>query len=250
VKIPLEVANHPRTHLVWADPTMRGMFIELLRIAVHGFAGKRQGVVHLNAGHIQLITGRKQAPSGRKLLQKLCDSLGYPIDFQGESATVTIPNFSKMQGFDSASRGDSPRSPRASDSDSDSEADSDVPPLERRAAPGGDGQAPDWLIPILTGKDRTQADEGEARRWLRREWERIQEEAHPEYERRAYGSLSDAIKAVACRWWQQRRKDAAKDDQIAVRRTARLEEELHAKLNEITDNLFKWPVGQRGGVRR
>lgn len=119
VKIGLDIANHPRTAAVWANLRKRGMLVELLRIATASWAGRRGGVVVLTTPNLASIMGQQHS-SNRSSVSALCSELGWTVEWIDFGLLVTIDNFSENQGFNSATRGEPPRTPSASDSDSES----------------------------------------------------------------------------------------------------------------------------------
>ena len=135
MKIALDIATHPRTAAVWANLRKRGMLVELLRIAAASWAGRRGGTVVLTTPNLVSIMGQQHS-SNRSSVSALCLDLGWPVDWTEFGLIVTIDNFSENQGFNSATRGETPRTPSASESDSDSESESKTKNKKpRRSAP-------------------------------------------------------------------------------------------------------------------
>lgn len=129
VKIPLTVNSDDETAAVWDDLELRGMLVELWRLAAVAFAGRKGGRVVLSAAAVRSVTGRERHVAGVSRLRTLCSRMRYELVTDGSTCAVTMPNFSKDQGFNSAASGATPRTTSASDSDSDS--DSSLPSEEK-----------------------------------------------------------------------------------------------------------------------
>ena len=115
VKVHLTVATHLKTAAVWADPESRGMLVELWRIAGEAFASKTDDTVCLSPASLRSITGRERHFTGVSRLATLCSRVGYEMRTDGAATFVTIRNFAKKQGFDSARRVVTPRTPHPSE---------------------------------------------------------------------------------------------------------------------------------------
>lgn len=133
VKIHLTVASHRRTADVWSDLESRAMLVELWRLAAEAFAGKTGDTVCLSPAALRSVTGRERHFTGVSRLATLCSRVGYEIRTDGSATLVTIRNFAKKQGFGSADRVATPRTPPPSDSDSDSDL-KNLPSVDAEAA--------------------------------------------------------------------------------------------------------------------
>lgn len=105
IKVHLTVATHRKTAEAWADPRMRGMLVELWRLAHEAHASKTHDEVILSPGSVVDVTGNPHHFYARRLLRSLCKSVGYGYRESGVSTIVSIRNFAKKQGLDSAVRG-------------------------------------------------------------------------------------------------------------------------------------------------
>lgn len=212
VKVHLTVATHPKTAAVWANPRLRGMLVELWRLAEEAFAGRRGGQLTLTAGPLQSLTGASKAPRAIHYATTLFDLLGYKWTRNGDVLTVTIRNFDRKQHGNSADSGATPRTPSASYSDSDSDTDTEEeetePPARTRPR----------LLNLLSKQRGT---EPEKLAWLERELPLLEAE-HCE------GKDPPARRVVA--WWRQHVKThglaserAAKAEAAAARARERAE---------------------------
>ncbi len=133
VKVHLTTRSHARTVGPWADPEMRGMIVGLWQLAAEAFAGRTSDTVHLSASDVSWITGRRRRDVALTSLQRLANVMGYSLELRGDVAVIQIRNFSKKQGFNSASRGVPPATPPPSDSDSESDTERREEPVAEAA---------------------------------------------------------------------------------------------------------------------
>ena len=110
VKVHLSVANHPKTAAAWAKPELRGMLVELWRIAGEKYAGRTNDEIVLTPGDLSCVAGRSQVRHNLVAVSLLCKHVGYTMRTEGSITYVRVRNFAKKQGFDSAPRGATPRS--------------------------------------------------------------------------------------------------------------------------------------------
>lgn len=98
-KIHVSVAHHPKTQDIWADPTKRGMLVEIWRLAMERFAGKRGDTLSLRPLDRQSISGiGEQSEADREILV-LLRSLKYRVRKHPNRWDVHIRNFAKKHGF-------------------------------------------------------------------------------------------------------------------------------------------------------
>lgn len=135
VKVHLTTRSHHRTAEAWADPEMRGMIVGLWQLAAEAFAGKTGDTVTLNRSDIAWISGRHRRDVALTSLQRLANVMGYSLRLRGDVAEITIRNFAKKQGFDSATSVATPRTTPTSDSDSDSDSEEEKKESARGLAP-------------------------------------------------------------------------------------------------------------------
>jgi hypothetical protein len=154
VRVHLTVATHRKIAATWAQPELRGMLVELWRIAREAHAGKTRDVVALSPAAVRSITGKERHAFGVRALVELCEGVGYqvstdpaaipcgpaptahrvvtdphrlltassPIPHGVGAVFVWIRNFAKKQDLDSAPRGVTPRNSAPSESESESES--------------------------------------------------------------------------------------------------------------------------------
>jgi hypothetical protein len=182
------------------------MLVELWRLAAEAFAGKTGDRVCLSPAAVLAVTGRERHFTGVSRLRTLCSRLGYEIVTDGSATFVTIRNFASKQGFDSAGRGVSTRTPAASDSDSDSESESGEKKEERReeqeaASPPRAPVPKSFELRVgnafnLLANQR--GEEADKRAWLRENLELIEAEAA-----KMPGNASATFVSTLLRYWHQ-----------------------------------------------
>lgn len=125
VKIHHAVKNHPKTAEAWADPELRGMLVELWRLASERGAAHTDDRLVVTPGDIVSITGRTQYAHATRALRTLCERVGYAMSTRGECVEIIIRKFAKRQNL-------TPRKPRSTTPDSAAAA---TPPLSPLLSP-------------------------------------------------------------------------------------------------------------------
>lgn len=87
-------------------------------LMVERFAAKTNDTVIVHKSELNWLTGRNRVDSARLVLDKLAASSPLVVHYSGATTSLTLPNFSKKQGF-----GTENCTPPIPNSDSDSESD-------------------------------------------------------------------------------------------------------------------------------
>ncbi len=135
VRVHHSLRNHPRYASIAADPRSRGMLIGLWMIASERHASKTADTVTLNHGDVIWITGTDKVGPGVQALLQLCYRMGYEVARGGGTVAVTIRNFARKQGFDSAARGVGAETYSATPHPSESESESESEKKKKEATP-------------------------------------------------------------------------------------------------------------------
>lgn len=143
-KIHTSIRYHQKTAAIWTDPVLRGMYVELLRIATERYAGRTKNGCILSSQDLCYVTGCDRASGAVQRIQKLVRYIGKDgeLDLRSNSVSpltltwlspdpqltrtrrapewhLSIPNFERKQGFTG-------KEPDTSDSDSDSNSHTDI----------------------------------------------------------------------------------------------------------------------------
>ena len=162
IRVHLTVASHQKTAAVWSDPEQRGMLVELWRLAGVAFAGRTGGRFCLSPADVRSVTGRERHRAGFHRLLTLCSRVGYGCVADGAATFVTIRNFAKRNGWDSADggvlRGDSADSASLRDPISEIRNPSTEEEEEKTAAPAAAPSTPSsspresWSLGLVAAK--------------------------------------------------------------------------------------------------
>jgi len=98
-KIHISVAHHPKTQDVWADPAQRGMLVEIWRLAMERYAGKRGDILSLRPLDRLSIAGELEQSRADLLVSVLLRTLKYRLRKYPNRWDVHIRNFSNKHGF-------------------------------------------------------------------------------------------------------------------------------------------------------
>jgi hypothetical protein len=99
VRIHHSVANHPKTAAIWADPTKRGMLVELWRLASVYGAVHTGGWLTLKPADLHAVTGSPRLAYGRKRLLTVGQPLEYSLRLCGQLTMVLVRNFAEKQNL-------------------------------------------------------------------------------------------------------------------------------------------------------
>lgn len=233
VKVFLAVSSHPRYGQAWSDPETRGIIIGLWLQAGAAFAAKSGDVLFLPSSHVTWITGREKLRAGLIVLARACRAFDYPILFhlRGErqrgwrealaelqrissevaaepqpvpsgavAASVHVRNFAIKQGFASARRGVTPRTPHPSECrtpktehrlvSTRSDGDEPAETIAARFSAEAVAALPDpWCQQLVADRPDLEASVADFRAWLRSRLPAMRE--------RGYRSL----RRTAASWW-------------------------------------------------
>ncbi len=98
-KIHVSVAHHPKTQDIWADPKKRGMLVEIWRLGMERFAGKRGNTLSLRPlDRLSIFGIGEQSEADREILV-LLRSLKYRVRKYPNRWDVHLRNFAEKHGF-------------------------------------------------------------------------------------------------------------------------------------------------------
>lgn len=98
-KIHISVAHHPKTQDVWSDPAQRGMLVEIWRLAMERYAGKRGDILSLRHLDRLSITGDSDQSRADIRLSNLLRAVKYSVHKHPNRWDVHVRNFAKKHGF-------------------------------------------------------------------------------------------------------------------------------------------------------
>ena len=98
-KIHISVAHHPRTEAVWSDPRLRGMLVEVWRLAMERYAGKTNDTVGLRPLDRLSISGESTLIDADRSLVLLFRTLKYRVRKYPNRWDVHIRNLAEKHGF-------------------------------------------------------------------------------------------------------------------------------------------------------
>jgi len=98
-KIHVSVAHHPKTQDAWADLEQRGMLVEVWRLGMERYAGKRGDIIGLTPTDRMSITCQSDQETADKMLSNLFKTVEYSTKRRPNRWDVQIRNFAKKHGF-------------------------------------------------------------------------------------------------------------------------------------------------------
>jgi hypothetical protein len=135
------IAGHPRYGGVWEDVKLRGMLVELWRIASVQGAAQTADVVRLSAPQRAFITGCSHPPARDAALRQLIGRMRYSVVAEeGTTWLLHIRNFAKKQGTPPRKSGVVPADYALSSSSSSIEEKSLAKKPPRQEQPNGNGK--------------------------------------------------------------------------------------------------------------
>lgn len=201
VKVHLSTRSHPRYREVFEDLEGRAIIWGLWLLAVQYHAAQTHDCVTLGQSDLTWLSGRTQPRHALAAVRAQCELMEYRHWVEGRCLVVEVRNLLKKQGFDSAERGATPRTPSASDSDSDSDTDlfskeaETAPPDPDPVEPKSPARSP--LLNLLAKQTGTTR---EKELWLEAEGAVIEAEAEAMVEREGI-KLGTALKRLVMRYY-------------------------------------------------
>lgn len=98
-KVHCSVQNHEKTASMAADNDLFALWVRLGILAVERFANKTDDTFLVSDRELPRLTGKYRADVARTLLRRLADVTPTSAERDGDVWRITIPNFSKKQGF-------------------------------------------------------------------------------------------------------------------------------------------------------
>lgn len=171
IKVHLDVSANEATAEAWANPEMRGMLVELWRLAGEKWAGRNGDEVVLSRSALASCAGRTQHAHNLRAMRALCVRVGYALRERGALVVIHIPKFAKNQGYGSALSGATPPPPPASEADS--EADSEEKKEEKSKSPPEAADPHEISPPGTLWRMLKGAKDDEREAWLHHTWSGI-----------------------------------------------------------------------------
>lgn len=233
-RVPDQVAHEP-----WSNDVL-SFCIRLQghlnsRWARDGLGGREACRTTLSPGQLMHLTGSASLVRARRIARALAAHVSLDVHAQGAYTTIEWLKWSEFQRLESETGAD--RDPENTPSASRVPRPSSSSPSEKAKPPSQKQASTDWLIPILCGKQRSQAQEADCRWWLGQTRDRIEQEVQV-----LTGAGKDprqALISVAKRFWRQYLKDPQRHNYAINRAAAAPVEAAHEARKRETEELAR-----------
>ena len=98
-KLHCALQSHPKTFYVYGDNDLFATYARILMLAVERFAARTGNRFDVKQKELLELTGKRRIDAAKRVLDYLSTMGPVLIDYRGDSALITIPNFSEKQGF-------------------------------------------------------------------------------------------------------------------------------------------------------